>query len=186
MRAYGTGAQIGCRSAAESKMNVRKIENAMGLWVKKVAVAKAEFERRWSVLSLDSVDPSLAQRLREQQSLFDTACVTGSLGEIEDQGAAMVRGWAVCAEVLAEDRNGHSSFLLGGDRGGSQTKVVIRHERPQSDEWMRGSFGDNTIWLTPDEVAHLVNLPELKLYRAAKLQFPTGDIQSKAREPDAG
>jgi hypothetical protein len=168
-------------------MNVRKIESTMGIWVKKVAVAKAEFERRWSVLSLDSVDPSLAQRLREQQSLFDAACVTGSFGEIEDHGAAMVRGWAVCAEALAEDRSGHSrGFLFGGDRGGSRTKVVIRHERPPSDHWMRVMFDDNTIWLTPDEVAHLINLPELKLYRTLKRQFPTADIQAEANKPDAG
>ena len=160
-------------------MDARKVDRTVRHWMEKTRFAREAFEAQWAVLSLKAEDPPLYLRLREQEGLFDAACVTGTMDEVEDQGAALVRGWDVCAATLASlAAVAPKGVLLGGAVGSlSSTGVIISRRRPESDDWVRENYGTNTIWLTPDEVAYLINLPELKMVRAAKLHFPTSDIQ---------
>jgi len=166
-------------------MSTRKVDRTLRYWTDKTAAAKAAFEAKWTLLSLENGDPSLAQRLREQQSLFDTACVTGTMDEVEDQGAALVRGWEYCAAELGDWAEAPGAFLTGG-ADGPETCVLISYERPESDEWVRKHYGESWVWMSPDEVAYLLSLPELRQVLAVKRQFPTSAIQPRAREPDAG
>jgi len=151
---------------------MRRIEKTLARWARETRSAKARFEADWSMMSLKAFDEGIYQRLREQQSLFDTACVTGTEEEIEIHGSAMLRGWAQCTELMNDTAAASAPRLCGVGGLDEGTSVLISHRRPPPDEVAAG-----TIWLSPDEVAYLINLPELRQVLAVKLQFPTADIQ---------
>jgi hypothetical protein len=120
--------------------------------MRRESVGAAAFESRWTRRALQRVDPDLSQRLDEQCELFAAALLSDDEDEIVLQGEAMTRGWrAAYARMSAERTESDDAYLLGEDPA-SGTRVAISAQR-SSAERVRELYGDEVIFLTPDEVA---------------------------------
>jgi hypothetical protein len=112
------------------------------------------FEGRWTLRSLERVDPELHEALLDQQRMFDAAIVRGGSAEIDEHGAAMIRGWAAAVRRMVEAGAPDDSYMLGWDqRSGLRVAVtgqLAAHER------VRQVHGHQVIVVTPDEVATLL------------------------------
>lgn len=157
---------------------------ALRHWHGEVGRAAAVVESRWTELALRRVDASLAQRLHEQRGLFDEACVVGNASEIEEQGAAMCRGYAAAARCLEGAGAPDDAYMLGSD---PQTglKVAIGLQKAAR-ERVRQLHGQDVIWITPDEVAVLMSSVEaFKALSAIQQVFPNG-VEIIRRYQEAG
>lgn len=144
-------------------------------WLAEVSAAALPFESRWTMLALKRVDPELARRLFEQRGLFDQACVTGSVDEVETHGAAMCRGWGAAVRVLASADEPDDAYQIGQDPA-TGLKVAIGHQRAAMDR-VRDLHGDRVVWVTPDEVAKLMSsVEQFKFVGAVKQLFPGAEI----------
>jgi hypothetical protein len=117
---------------------------------RQVADAASAFESRWTLRALQRVDPELAALLNEQERLWGEALVTGSEAEIEEQTAAMCRGWAKVTARMQDEPD--DAYLIGADSSGR--KVAIGNQRAAMAR-VRKIHGEAVCWLTPDEVATL-------------------------------
>src|SRR3954464_2231218 len=118
-----------------------KTDEAYGYWLKKVLGIASVYEQRWTRLALKRVDPQLAAELMQQERMFDAACQTGTVSEIETQGTALCRGWIEAIRAMekdaASDRGWVGDCLIGIDPQ-TGTKVAIlertrrRHVRARS------------------------------------------------------
>ncbi len=150
-------------------------------WHGLVSSAALLFERRWTLRALRRVDPGLAKRLSEQRSLFDQACITGAVDEIELQGAAMVRGWQAAVRAMGSEPD--DAYMIGQDPV-SGLKVAIGHQVAAADR-VREVCGEQVIWLTPDECAvMLAGVEAFKIVGAVKQFFPGAEIVD--RHPHTG
>jgi hypothetical protein len=134
----------------------------------RVADAASAFESRWTLRALRRVDPGLHAGLLEQQGLLDEAIVTGSEADIEEQGAAMCRGWALAARRMADAGEPDDAYLLGHDER-TGLRVAIGDQLAARDRvreiGVPGALDENdqpvtervpVIWITPDECASLL------------------------------
>lgn len=118
-----------------------------------VSDAARPYESRWTLRALQSLDPDLHARFREQQDLWHAALVTGDDDEVREQTEAMCRGWsAICRRMEGQPDD---SYLLGTDpRTG--LKVAISAQQAAMDR-VREVHGERVVWVTPDEVATLLS-----------------------------
>jgi hypothetical protein len=137
-----------------------------------VAKAAEAFESRWTLAALKRVDPDLHRIFNEQQGLYHQALITGSDQEVEEQAAAMCRGWAAVARAMEAASADDDAYLLGF-HSGTGTRVAIG-EQKHAIARVRELHGDKVIWITPDEVAALVG--GMELLKAAKGVFPDAEI----------
>jgi len=137
-----------------------------------VAEAAKAFESRWTLAALKRVDADLYKIFNEQQGLYHEALITGTDHEVEEQAAAMCRGWAAVARAMEAARAEDDAYLLGF-HGGTGTRVAIG-EQKHAIARVRELHGDKVIWITPDEVAALVG--GMELLKAAKGVFPDAEI----------
>lgn len=147
--------------------------SALRHWHGETSKAAAGFESRWTWLALRRVDDDLGRRLFEQRGLFDEACVVGSASEIEEQGAALCRGYAAAVRALEAADEPDDAYMLGSD---PQTgmKVAIGLQKAAC-ERVRSVHGSEVIWITPDEVAVLMSSVEsFKALKAIQQVFPNG------------
>lgn len=61
----------------------------------------AAFRKSWTLPALQAVDAELYDRLHEQYRLFNDALFVGDYEEIQEQGEAMCRGWAIAIQRMA-------------------------------------------------------------------------------------
>lgn len=156
---------------------------ALRHWHAEVGKAAAVVESRWTMLALRRVDASLAQRLHEQRGLFDEACLIGPASEIEEQGAAMCRGYAAAARVLEAAGTPDDAYLMGSDPT-TGMKVAIGLQKAAR-ERVRSLHGQDVVWITPDEVAVLMSSVEsFKALSAIQQVFPNG-VEIIRRYPEA-
>ncbi|MEG9883736.1 MAG: hypothetical protein V6Z86_03785 [Hyphomicrobiales bacterium] len=134
-------------------------------------VAEA-FESRWTLAALKRVDADLHRRFNEQQGLYHEALITGSDHEVEEQAAAMCRGWAAIARAMEAAGTEDDAYLLGF-HGTTGAKVAIG-EQKHAIARVRELHGDKVIWITPDEVAALVG--GMELLKVAKGVFPDAEV----------
>jgi hypothetical protein len=137
-----------------------------------VAGAAEAFESRWTLNALKRVDPDLHQIFNEQQDLYHEALIRGSDPEVEEQAAAMCRGWAAVARAMEAAKAEDDAYLLGF-HGGTGTRVAIGGQK-HAIARVRELHGDKVIWITPDEVAALVG--GMELLKAAKGVFPDAEV----------
>ncbi|MBT7612335.1 MAG: hypothetical protein HN577_03885 [Rhodospirillaceae bacterium] len=137
-----------------------------------VAGAAEAFESRWTLNALRRNDPDLHQIFGEQQDLYHEALIRGSDHEVEEQAAAMCRGWAAVARAMDAAEAEDDAYLLGC-HGGTGTRVAIG-EQKHAIARVRELHGDKIIWITPDEVAALVG--GMELLKAAKGVFPDAEV----------
>lgn len=113
-----------------------------------VAEAAEAFESRWTLNALKRVDADLHQLFNEQQDLYHEALITGSDHEVEEQAAAMCRGWAAIARAMETAGADDDAYLLGF-HGGTGTRVAIG-EQKHAIVRVREIHGDKVVWITPD------------------------------------
>ena len=143
--------------------------------MQRVSEAAAPFESRWTLRSLRRIDPELHDRLLDQQSLYHQALVTGDAAEVEEQSAAMCRGWAAVTRTMEAAGLEDDAYLLGHDPK-TGTKVAIGENR-HAIERVRALHGQPVVWLTPDEVATLfAGIEGFKTIAAVKQHFPGAEI----------
>lgn len=162
-------------SGVESVGQMARDEAAMRSWRAAVSEAAAGFESRWTELALARVDAGLLTRLREQRSLFDRACITGTAEEIETHGAAMCRGYAAAVRALEQAGAADDAYLLGvcSETG---VKVAVGQQRAAVDR-VRQLHGQDVVWITPDEVATLfASVEAFKAIGAVKRAFPGAEL----------
>lgn len=140
--------------------------------MERVSRAAAPFESRWTLDALRRLDADLHERLVDQRNLYHQALITGSPEEVEDQAAAMCRGWAAVTRAMEAAGIGDDAYLLGF-HGATGTRVAIG-EQKHAIARVRDLHGDPVIWITPDEVAALV--AGLEAIKAAKSLWPDAEI----------
>ena len=136
----------------------------------RVSRAASPFESRWTLRALLRVDPDLHERLLDQQSLYHQALVTGASEDIEDQAAAMCRGWATVTRAMESASVPDDAYLLGFHAG---TRVAIG-EQKHAIARVRNLHGNPVIWITPDEVAALI--AGMEAIKAVKSLWPDAEI----------
>jgi hypothetical protein len=137
-----------------------------------IADAAEAFESRWTLNALNRIDPDLHRIFGEQQDLYHEALIRGSDHEVEEQAAAMCRGWAEVARAMEAAEAKDDAYLLGF-HDGTGTRVAIG-EQKYAIARVRELHGGKVIWITPDEVAALVG--GMELLKAAKGVFPDAEV----------
>jgi hypothetical protein len=144
-------------------------------WLGQVSDAALPFERRWTWLALRRVNPDIAKRLHEQRGLFDQACVTGTVDEVEEQGAALCRGYAAAVRALEASGEADDAYLIGQDSA-TGLKVAIGQQKAALDR-VREVHGERVVWVSPDEVAKLMaSVEQFKFVGAVKRLFPGAEV----------
>lgn len=137
-----------------------------------VGEAAAPFESRWTLNALRRVDADLHRLLDEQQDLYHQALVTGEDREVEEQAAAMCRGWAAVTRAMEAASAEDDAYLLGF-HGATGTRVAVG-EQKHAIARVRDLHGDKVVWITPDEVAALIG--GMEMLKAVKGVFPDSEI----------
>jgi hypothetical protein len=152
-------------------------------WLGEVSGAALAFEQRWTAAALKRVDPDLSRRLHEQRGLFDRSLITGTADEIETQGSAMCRGYAAAVRALEGAGEPDDAYVIGKCPRTGFT-VAIGSQKAAADR-VREVHGERVVWVTPDEVASLLNSVEaFKPIAAIKRLFPGAEIVDRyADEP---
>jgi hypothetical protein len=144
-------------------------------WVVEVSSAAQAFESRWTMAALNRVDVDLHLRLREQRGLFDRACVTGTAEEVEAQGGAMCRGYAAAVRALEASGEADDAYVIGKCPRTGYTVAI--GEQKAAAERVRDIHGERVVWVTPNEVASLLNSVEaFKPIATIKRFFPGAEI----------
>lgn len=138
-----------------------------------VARAASAYEVRWSWLALRRVSPVIADKLDRQRNLYEAAKAEGSLGELREQGEALVRGYRKAVEIMEQEREPEDQYLVGQcPRTG--WRIVIGHNPEQA---RIGGEAEGCAWFTPDEIAALfAETRGAQLLMEAKRAWPGATI----------
>jgi hypothetical protein len=148
---------------------------AMRRWLAEVSTAALALERRWTMAALKRVDANLHRRLLEQRGLFDRATITGTADEIEVQGSAMCRGYAIAVTALEAAGAPDDAYVIGKCSRTGFTVAI--GEQKAAAERVREVHGERVVWVTPDEVASMLNAIEaFKPIATIKRMFPGAEI----------
>lgn len=162
-------------SAGPTVETIRRDDNAVRRWLVAASTSALAFERRWTLAALKRVNPDLAQRLLEQRALFDQAVVTAPAEEIELHGAAMCRGYAAAVRALEAAQEPDDAYLIGKCPRTGYTIAI--GEQKAAAERVREIHGERVVWVTPDELASIMNSVEaFKPIAAIKRLFPGAEI----------
>lgn len=133
-----------------------KTDEACRHWAAEISKIAQLYERRWTRLSLNRIDADLAARLAAQQSLYDSACLRGTVAEIEAQGGGLCRGWLAAIRAMEEHQVPDDAYMFGSDPV-SGMRVAIGHSKASA-ELVAELYGKDCVWISPDEVAVLLAL----------------------------
>lgn len=170
---------------------VTAIADILTHWTEKVTAAALAFEARWTLLALQRVDAALHKRFVEQRDLFWEARLEGSSADIAKQGAGLCRGYGAIVRAMEEDAARYgahfsdSAYFIGQDPK-TGLRVAVGAQKAAA-ERVRELYGDQVIWLSPDELAVLVaSAPGLRQLVAAKKAWPGAEIMrvGLGYEPD--
>ena len=152
-----------------------RAEKVLRHWISEVSAAALPFERRWTWLALRRVDDGLGRKLFEQRGLFDEACITGSVDDIETHGGAMCRGYAAAVRALEAAEAPDDSYMLG-QCPQSGFRVAVGQQKAALDR-VREIAGNEVVWITPDEVAVLMaSVESFKFAGVVKQMFPGAEV----------
>jgi hypothetical protein len=158
-----------------------QVDAAVKQWMADVSKAALSFEGRWTRLALRRHDPELAQALHEQEGLFHHALFSGNPAFVAEHGAAMVRGYHAVAKAMADAGEEDDAYMLGADPQ-SGMKVAIGQQKAGAQR-VRTLYGQDVIWITPDEVAVMMaSVEQFKIIGAVKRFFPGAEIVRRYEE----
>lgn len=144
-------------------------------WITEVSKAASSFERRWTWLALQRVNPELAKRFQEQRDLFDAALVVGAASEVELHGGATCRGYAALVSAMEKAEAPDDAYMLGEDLK-TGFRVAIGHQKAAA-ERVAEVHGKSVCWISPDEVAALLSgIEGFKQLASIKQMFPGAEI----------
>lgn len=144
-------------------------------WTHQVTQAALAFEGRWTLATLRRVDGNLCTRFLEQRDLFWEARIEGSGADIAKQGAGLCRGYAAILKRMDEAEVPDDAYLLGQCYK-TGLKVAVGEQKAAA-ERVRELYGDQVIWLSPDELAALVaSCAPLRQLVAVKKEFPGAEV----------
>lgn len=165
-------------AAAQTEQRLERDDRALRKWHGETAQAAAAFEGRWTWLTLRRVDPDIGERLWDQRGRFSRACVTGTADEIEQEGAALCRGYAIAAAKMLEVNAEDDAYSIGRCPI-TGTTVAISYTRSVLPR-VRELFGGDVVWMTPDEIATLVaDAKQFKTVAAIKRRFPGAEVMER-------
>lgn len=94
---------------------MRRTDHMVQKWWTAVSEAARTFEARWSMLSLQRINPDLASALQAERDAFDQATLVGSSEDIESLGASVCRGFATALHAMELAGAADTAYLLGAD-----------------------------------------------------------------------
>jgi hypothetical protein len=134
--------------------NIRRTDRTVQKWWKEVSDAAQTFEARWMTISLQRVNPELADALQEQRDIFDQMTITGSSDDVEVHGAATCRGFAAATRAMEAAEIGDTAYWLGSDPVTGFKLAVGPHKG--SARRVREIHGPDYIFHSPDELAAIL------------------------------
>lgn len=163
------------RAPQRSRSEIAAADRALRKWHDETAGAALAFESRWTWLSLRRHDPDLGERLFDQRQRFNRACVTGTAHDIEEEGAALCRGYAIAAAAMQAVNADDDAYIVGRCPETGTTIAISRNRAVV--RRVRELFGDEVIWVTPDEIATLFSTrKQFMAVAAVKQQFPGAEV----------
>lgn len=131
-------------------MSASAVSKALAL----VAPAENAFKSRWRFSTLEKLDPELAQAVREQDALYDSAMLKGSDEDVRLQSEAMVRGWRAACQRMEHPLQQDDAYFIGFDVK-TGTKVCIADHKGCAARAQQVE-GQQVVYVSPDEVARLM------------------------------
>lgn len=153
-----------------------KVETMMN----RTSEAAKAFESRWTIRALRRVNSELGEALQDQIDLFNEALIKGSMGEVRDQGEALIRGYAVCAKAMDDAGEPDDAYMIGKDPDTGLT-VAIGENRLCVDR-VRDVYGEKVVWVVPDEIASI--MAGMQTVARVKQLWPGAEIERIDRYPD--
>jgi len=142
-------------------------------WQRKVSDAALPFEARWTDAALRRVDPTLHARLRKQRELFNAAMENGTINEVVEHGAAMVRGYVAVVAAMEAARAPDDGYQIG--RGPTGLTIAIG-PKPCCAR-VQELYGNTVQWFSPDEVATIIEMDaRFRALADAKRVFPGAEM----------
>lgn len=135
-------------------MNMRKVDRIVKKMWEQVNEAKAKFEGRWMLLSLNRVDPILYQNLMEQICIFDEMSITGTAEDIEEHGEATLRGFIAATKAMEKKSTQDDSYMLGCCPT-TGLKIAIGAAKG-SVKRIQEVYGQDVVFFSPDELATII------------------------------
>ena len=86
-------------------------------WQAKVSEAALPFEARWTEAALRRIDPALHGRFRKQRELFNGALENGTIDEVVEHGAAMVRAYVAVVTAMQAAGAPDDAYQIGRGPG---------------------------------------------------------------------
>jgi hypothetical protein len=146
-----------------------------GTWRSRVSEAAAAFEARWTMIGLRRHDHDLAVRLHEQRELFAEAATVGDPKDVVVHGQAMLRGYAAAVRAMEAAEIPDDSYHLGVCPT-TGFKVAIGTQKA-SQKRVAELYGQNVVWISPDEVATLMATDaSFATVAAIKKKFPGAEV----------
>jgi hypothetical protein len=143
-------------------------------WQTRVSDAALPFEARWTEAALRRIDPALHARLRKQRELFNAALENGTIDDVVEHGAAMVRGYVAVVAVMAAAGAADDAYQIG--RGPSGLTIAVG-PKPCCAR-LHELYGDTVQWLSADEIAAIIEMDaRFKALAEVKRVFPGAEIK---------
>jgi hypothetical protein len=138
-------------------------------WQTKVSEAAVPFEARWTEAALRRIDPELHARFRKQREMFNAALETGTIDEVVENGAAMVRGYVAVVAAMEAAGAADDAYQIG--RGPNGLTIAIG-PKPCCAR-VQELYGDTVQWFSPDEIAAIIEMDaRFKALAEVKRAFP--------------
>jgi hypothetical protein len=143
-------------------------------WQAKVSDAALPFEARWTEAGLRRIDPGLHDRLGKQRKLFNAALETGTIDEVVEHGAAMVRGYVAVLAAMEAAGACDDAYQIG--RGPAGLTIAIG-PKPCCARLLE-LHGNAVQWFSPDEIAAIIELDaRFKKIVDVKRAFPGAEMK---------
>jgi len=143
-------------------------------WQTKVSDAAVPFEARWTEAALRRIDPGLHARFQKQRELFHAALKNGTIDEVVEHGAAMVRAYVAVVAAMEAAGAADDAYQIGRGPGGLTIAIGPKPCRARLQEL----YGDTVQWFSPDEIAAIVEMDaRFKAIVDVKRAFPGAEMK---------
>ena len=143
-------------------------------WQAKVSEAALPFEARWTEAALRRIDPALHARFRKQRELFSAALESGTINEVVEHGAAMVRAYVAVFTAMEAAGAPDDAYQIGRGPGGLTIAIGPKPCCARVQEL----YGNAVQWFTPDEIAAIIEMDaRFKAVAEVKRVFPGAEMK---------